>query len=170
MCMLSSGEYILNSSFAVGVPMDEIRTETLWSIMMNPSAATRDAATTLLYNRVSGGDPVYGDSAAADILEHIRQSREEATNGTPVEGYVEMAPRTDDGRADDGFIPLARGISNPRALNINRATAVSDLSAQTKALLARRNANALDDDTSDSDSDTSDCPPLVDPAESEGTS
>ena len=58
MCMLSSGEYILNSSFAVGVPMDEIRTETLWSITMNPSAATRDAATTLLFNRVSGGDPV----------------------------------------------------------------------------------------------------------------
>ena len=72
-----------------------------------------------------------------------------------------MAPRTDGGRADGGFIPLARGISNLRALIINRATAVSGLSAQTKALLARR---------SDSDSDTSDCTSLVDPAEFEGTS
>jgi len=118
------------------------------------------------------GPPIQGvqQVPAADILEHIRQSREEATNGTPVEGYVEMAPRTDDGRADDGFIPLARGISNPRALNINRATAVHDFKAQTKALLARRNANALDDNTSDSDSGTSECPPLVDPAEFEGTS
>ena len=64
--------------------------------------------------------------AANSALGHIRQSREEAVNGTPVEGYVYMAPRTDDVRTNDGFTPLARGISNPRDLNINRATAVSN--------------------------------------------
>ena len=51
--------------------------------------------------------------AANCALDHIRQSREGAANGTPVGGDVQMAPRTDPSSGRPSYTATQRACSRP---------------------------------------------------------